>query len=159
MSAAQKKLAAIAARPLINRTMSNAVSALQRNNSLVAERLRTNVPLAPFTTFKIGGPADMLYDATAADDLANAVTAARSAGIPFFVLGLGANILVGDRGFRGLVIRNGAAAFMIREPARICAESGMVMFDLIRIAVSHGLTGLEHYVGIPSTVGGAVWQN
>ena len=69
-----------------------------------------HVPLAPFTTFKIGGPADALYDATTADDLANAVTAAaRSAEVPFFVLGLGANILVGDRGFRGLVIRNTAA--------------------------------------------------
>jgi len=139
--------------------MPNAVSDILRKSSLAAERLREHVSLAPYTTFRIGGPADHLYDATSADDLANAVTAARTAGLPFFVLGLGANILVGDRGFRGLVIRNGAAAFMIREPARICAESGMVMFDLIRIAVSHGLTGLEHYVGIPSTVGGAVWQN
>ena len=83
--------------------MSNAVSALLEKSSLIAERLRTNVPLAPFTTFKIGGPADLLYDATSADDLANAVGAARAPGSPFFVLGLGANILVGDRGFRGLV--------------------------------------------------------
>jgi UDP-N-acetylmuramate dehydrogenase len=139
--------------------MSNAVSILLGKGSLIAGRLRTNVPLAPFTTFKIGGPADVLYDATAADDLANAVGAARSAGIPFFVLGLGANILVGDRGFRGLVIRNTAAHLEFPGPNSIRAESGAVMADVIRTAVHHGLSGLEHYVGIPSTVGGAVWQN
>ena len=83
--------------------------ALIAGSELFAERIRANVPLAPYTTFKIGGPADVLYDATAADDLANAVAAARTAGIPWFVLGLGANILVGDRGFRGLVIRNTAS--------------------------------------------------
>ena len=126
---------------------------------MIAERLRTDVPLAPFTTFRIGGPADMLYDATTADDLANAVGAARSAGVPFFVLGLGANILIGDRGFRGLVIRNTAAGVRFPAECLIHAESGVVMADLIRVAVSRGLSGLEHYVGIPSTVGGAVWQN
>jgi UDP-N-acetylmuramate dehydrogenase len=139
--------------------MSNAVSVLLGKSSLIAERLRANVPLAPFTTFKIGGPADVLYDATAADDLANAVGAARSAGIPFFVLGLGANILIGDRGFRGLVIRNTAAHLQFPAPNTIRAESGAVMADVIRAAVTSGLSGLEHYVGIPSTVGGAVWQN
>ncbi len=139
--------------------MSTGVSTLLGKNSLIAERLRSNVPLAPFTTFKIGGPADMLYDATAADDLANAVGAARAAGIPFFVLGLGANILIGDRGFRGLVIRNTAAHLEFPAPNAIRAESGAIMADLIRVAVDRGLTGLEHYVGIPSTVGGAVWQN
>jgi len=139
--------------------MSNAVSILLEKNALVAGRLRTNVPLAPFTTFRIGGPADVLYDATTADDLANAVGAARAAGIPFFVLGLGANILVGDRGFRGLVIRNTAGALQFPTPVTIRAESGAVMADLIRAAVDRGLSGLEHYVGIPSTVGGAVWQN
>ena len=126
---------------------------------MVAERLRTNVPLAPFTTFKIGGPADVLYDATSADDLANAVTAARAAGMPVFVLGLGANILVGDRGVRGLVVRNTAGHLQFPAPDAIRAESGTVMADLIRTAVNRGLSGLEHYVGIPSTVGGAVWQN
>ena len=74
--------------------------------SVDPSRIRTGVPLAPFTTFRIGGPADVLYDATTGVDLANAVIGARRAGIPWMVLGLGANILVGDRGVRGLVIRN-----------------------------------------------------
>ena len=74
-------------------------------------------------------------------------------------LGLGANILVGDRGFRGLVIRNTAAHVEFPDPCRIRAESGAIVADLIKVAVNRGLSGLEHYVGIPSTVGGAVWQN
>jgi UDP-N-acetylmuramate dehydrogenase len=139
--------------------MSTAVSILLEKGSMVAGHLRTNVPLAPYTTFRIGGPADLLYDAMTADDLANAVGTARAAGIPFFVLGLGANILVGDRGVRGLVIRNTAAHVRFPGPNAIRAESGTVMADLIRTAVDRGLSGLEHYVGIPSTVGGAAWQN
>src|ERR1035437_4111419 len=134
-------LAATGARPLINRVMSNAVSILLGKNSLVAERLRTNVPLAPFTTFKIGGPADVLYDATTADDIANAVDAARSAGISFFVLGLGANILIGDRGVRGLVIRNTADHLQFPTPRTIRAERGAVRADLTPSAGTRGLPG------------------
>ena len=128
-------------------------------STLAAERLHQLVSLAPLTTFKIGGPADVLYDATSADDLASAITTARAVGTPFFVLGLGANVLVGDRGFRGLVIRNTAAQLEFPSANAVRAESGLVMAELIRITVARGLSGLEHYVGIPSTVGGAVWQN
>ena len=142
---------------LISLFMFNAVSSLRQ--SLVADRLRTNVPLAPLTTFRIGGNADLLYDAVSAEDLAIAVCAARAAGCPFFVLGCGANILVGDRGFRGLVIRNGATHLDFPDASRLRAESGALVGNVIRIAVDRGLSGLEHYVGIPSTVGGAVWQN
>lgn len=123
------------------------------------DRLRVDVPLAPFTTFQIGGPADLYYEATSADDLAAAVSAARAAGIPWFVLGLGANILVGDRGVRGLVIRNRAMAHRIGDDGVLWSESGAVMQDLVLETVRAGWSGLEHYVGIPSTVGGALWQN
>jgi UDP-N-acetylmuramate dehydrogenase len=126
---------------------------------LGAERIRRDVPLAPFTTFRIGGPADLFYEATTADELATAILAARELGVPYFVLGLGANILVGDRGFRGLVIRNQARHFAFHDDGRLWVESGAVMADLIMEAVERGWSGLEHYVGIPSTVGGAIWQN
>jgi UDP-N-acetylmuramate dehydrogenase len=126
---------------------------------LDSSRLVRNEPIAPYTTFRIGGPADLFYSADSADDLAEAITAARRTGVPFFVLGLGANILVGDRGFRGLVIRNRARSFEFRDDGRLYAESGVVMAELIPQAVERGWSGLEHYVGIPSTVGGAVWQN
>ena len=122
-------------------------------------RLARGELIAPYTTFRIGGPADLMYAADSADDLAEAITTARRFGVPFFVLGLGANILVGDRGFRGLVIRNRARHFTFHADGRLVAESGVVMAELIPEAVERGWSGLEHYVGIPSTVGGAVWQN
>ncbi len=114
--------------------------------------------LAPYTTFRIGGPADVLYDATTTDDLANAVLACRAAGIPYFILGLGANVLVGDRGFRGVVIRNLSRMFRF-DGQQLIAGTGAILQDLILAAVNRGLSGLEHYIGIPSTVGGAAWQN
>jgi len=127
--------------------------------ALGPERVRTGEVLAPYTTFRIGGPADLFYEARSADELARAILAAREHGVPFFLLGLGANILIGDRGFRGLVIRNVARGVDFDGPL-VRAESGAVVWpDLIETAIAHGLSGLEHYVGIPSTVGGALWQN
>jgi UDP-N-acetylmuramate dehydrogenase len=126
---------------------------------LDGKKLRHDERLAQYTTFKIGGPADLFYDATSTDDLAGAVSAARETGVEYFVLGLGANILVGDKGFRGLVIRNTSSHLEFRDDGRLWVESGAVMARLIPQAVERGWSGLEHYVGIPSTVGGAVWQN
>jgi UDP-N-acetylmuramate dehydrogenase len=131
----------------------------QLSKRVDAKRLKQNEPLAQYTTFRIGGPADLFYDATSADDLAGVVTAAREIGIDYFVLGLGANILVGDKGFRGLVVRNTSSHLKFLDHGRLRVESGAVMAKLIPQAVERGLSGLEHYVGIPSTVGGAVWQN
>ncbi|MCC7194452.1 MAG: UDP-N-acetylmuramate dehydrogenase [Gemmatimonadaceae bacterium] len=128
------------------------------SDTLDAPRLKAGVPLAPLTTFLVGGPADLLYDATSGDDLAIAVTAARAAGIPWTILGLGANVLVGDHGIRGLVIRNASGSLAV-EGTRMLADSGVSVRALIRESFARGLGGLEHYVGIPSTVGGALWQN
>lgn len=122
-------------------------------------QLSRDVALAPYTTFRIGGPADLFYSTNTAEDLATAVLAARNLQIPYFVLGLGANILVGDKGFRGLVIRNHAGHFKFSDSGEVWVESGAVVGELIPEAVERGWSGLEHYVGIPSTVGGAVWQN
>jgi UDP-N-acetylmuramate dehydrogenase len=121
--------------------------------------MRLDEPLGPYTTFRIGGPADVLYDATSADELASAITAARALGIPWFVLGLGANILVGDRGVRGLVIRNVASHHRLGSDGSLWSESGAIVGDLVLETVRNGWSGLEHYIGIPSTVGGALWQN
>ncbi|GAC1647573.1 MAG: UDP-N-acetylmuramate dehydrogenase [Gemmatimonadaceae bacterium] len=124
-----------------------------------ASRIRRDELLAPYTTFKIGGPADLFFEAETATELASAITGAREAGVPYFVLGLGANILIGDRGVRGLVIRNRAQHLTFGEDGRLWVESGTVVAALIPEAVRRGWSGLEHYVGIPSTVGGAIWQN
>ncbi len=144
----------------------NATSSAERAGALDALALRLDPahvhrsePLAPYTTFRIGGPADLLYNATSADALATAITEARNLNVPWFVLGLGANILVGDKGFRGLVIRNRAVAHAIQPDGTLHAESGAIVRDLVLDSVQQGWSGLEHYVGIPSTVGGALWQN
>lgn len=129
--------------------------------SLGSDRLRRDVRLAPFTTFQIGGPADLYFEARNADELASAITTARQYHIPHFLLGMGANILIGDLGFRGLVIRNVSShAQVLHDEHRLWVESGAVVYpDVIELATGAGLSGLEHYVGIPSTVGGALWQN
>jgi UDP-N-acetylmuramate dehydrogenase len=130
--------------------------------ALDTKRVRFDEPLAPYTTFKIGGPADLFFETRTADDLARAILAARAHGLPYFVLGLGANVLIADKGFRGLVIRNTARHFEFRDQGDTCqlwTESGATIKELIQAAVPRGWSGLEHYVGIPSTVGGAIWQN
>ena len=137
--------------------MPNLLAAL--STRLDPARLRPSEPIAPYTTFRIGGPADVMFGAQTADELATAVLAARELDIPYFVLGLGANILVGDKGFRGLFIRNAAKHYRFSDDGTLWAESGAVIADLIKESVHRGWSGLEHYVGIPSTAGGAVWQN
>jgi UDP-N-acetylmuramate dehydrogenase len=123
-------------------------------------RIEQDVPLAPFTTFRIGGPADLLYRARTEDELEDAILAARSLGVPHFLLGLGANILVADAGFRGLVIRSEVGGIDFLDDTSVRAGAGVHTFmDLINSTVSNSLGGLHHYVGIPSTVGGAIWQN
>jgi UDP-N-acetylmuramate dehydrogenase len=86
--------------------------------------------------------------------------AARELEIEHFVLGTGANILVGDKGFRGLVIRNEVQGIDFLDENRVRAGSGVAVYhDLISATVARELGGLHHFVGIPSTVGGAIWQN
>ncbi|WP_233992540.1 UDP-N-acetylmuramate dehydrogenase [Salinibacter altiplanensis] len=129
--------------------------------ALSPRRLRRDVSLAPFTTFKLGGTADWYADVRSADELATVTRAARAHDVPYFLLGTGANVIVGDHGYQGLVIHNRARGLQVdHDTNRIRAESGTLVYpDLIERAVSAGLSGLEHYVGIPSTVGGALWQN
>lgn len=125
------------------------------------DRVKYNHSLAPLTTFRIGGPADIFLEVRSAKELADAILIARESRLPWFLLGLGANILVGDLGFRGLVIRNAARNIEIEESSHIVTtESGAICFpDLIERCIENGLSGLEHFAGIPSTVGGALWQN
>jgi UDP-N-acetylmuramate dehydrogenase len=127
---------------------------------LPSGRLQRNVPLAPFTTFRIGGPADLFYAPTTEAELVEVLLLSRELELPHFLLGVGANILVGDHGFRGLVIRNQVAGIEFLDPCRVRAGSGVLVYhDLIQATVSRGLGGLHHFVGIPRPVGGAIWQN
>lgn len=120
--------------------------------------LQQNVKIAPYTTYKIGGPADYFVVVKTKNELVNAIIEARKNKTPYFILGTGANILFGDKGFRGLVIKNEANNISISDNF-VTAESGTIIADLIKITAEKNLSGLEHFAGIPSTVGGAIWQN
>ncbi|MGD2121820.1 MAG: UDP-N-acetylmuramate dehydrogenase [Gemmatimonadota bacterium] len=123
-------------------------------------RIREAVPLAPLTTFRIGGPADLFFAAGTAQELVLILSLAREWEIPTFLLGRGANILVSDAGYRGLVVKSDVGGIEFLDHHRVRAGSGVQVFpDLIRATVDRGLGGLHHFVGIPSTVGGAIWQN
>jgi UDP-N-acetylmuramate dehydrogenase len=120
--------------------------------------IEREVPLAPHTTFGIGGPAKLFARPQSSKELVETVCWAEDAGEPWFLLGLGANILVGDRGFDGLVIKNEARGAEF-DGELLTAESGAVVGELILRCAEHELSGIEHFVGIPSTLGGALWQN
>lgn len=120
--------------------------------------LETNVILAPYTTYKIGGPADYFFVAKKTEELVEAVAYARKNNIPYFVLGTGANILFGDKGFRGLVIKNETSEIVL-DGNKITTDSGAVVEKIIDFTCKNGLSGFEHFAGIPSTIGGALWQN
>ena len=121
--------------------------------------VRENIRLAPYTTMNVGGNADIFVEIKSAAALERAVKTVRELDLPNFVLGRGANIIFGDSGFRGVVIHN-TADLISFDGNLVTAESGAIMYpDLIMQTASRSLSGLEHYVGIPSTVGGALWQN
>ncbi len=123
-------------------------------------RIMVDAPLAPLTTFQIGGPARLLVEPQTTHELVSALRIVRAAGIPHFLLGLGANILVGDGGFDGVVIRNTVRDFELDATGRLRAAGGAIVWpDIIRHTTLAGWSGLEHFAGIPSTIGGALWQN
>ncbi|MBL8094001.1 MAG: UDP-N-acetylmuramate dehydrogenase [Anaerolineales bacterium] len=124
--------------------------------------LREYEPLAKHTTSRIGGAAEFLVVADSAAVLAEQVRTARQLGLPFFILGAGANVLISDSGVRGLVIVNRARDVRIDEVGEtpsVRVESGANLSLLARQCAARGLSGLEWAAGIPGTVGGAIYGN
>jgi UDP-N-acetylmuramate dehydrogenase len=118
------------------------------------------VQLGALTTYKLGGPARYFHEATSREGLARVVQARVEARVPVLVLGRGSNLVVSERGFGGLVLRlAGAFAGIEFEEAEIFAGGAVHLPILARSAVRAGRLGLEFYVGIPGSVGGAVRQN
>ena len=117
-------------------------------------------PLAPHTTFKIGGPARWFCEPDSEVKLREVLQICRENNIRFYLLGKGSNILFADEGFDGAVIHIGAAMADIRvEGNRICAQAGAKLADVCRTAADAGLSGLEFAYGIPGSIGGAVYMN
>ena len=122
-------------------------------------RLRAAAPLAPLTTFRVGGPADWLIETRNSDEIERALALARVAGIPVTILGGGSNVLVADAGIRGLVIRTRGGDVQAIDERRIRADAAVTINGLVRWTINHGRAGLEAWAGTPGTVGGAIFGN
>jgi UDP-N-acetylmuramate dehydrogenase len=118
----------------------------------------TGVPLARYTRFGIGGPADLYAETGDVEAFIAALAAARASGIPTMVIGGGTNLVVSDGGFRGIVLRYRGDRLMAAG-RRVMADAGAVFEDLVDFAIGHGLQGLETFAGIPGSVGAAVYGN
>ena len=116
--------------------------------------------MAGHTTFKVGGPADCLITLENEEQLQKVQRYLHLVGIPFFVLGNGSNVLVSDKGYKGVILQVGDKMSDIRvEGKRVIAQAGARMSQVSRAAMENGLTGLEFASGIPGTVGGGVVMN
>ena len=124
-----------------------------------SDRVRRDVPLAPFTTFKVGGPAEWFLETRSADETVRALKLATDARIPISILGGGSNLLIGDKGVRGLVIRPRGAQIDSPGDGLVRAEAGATVNGLVRWTIHHGLAGLEAWAGTPGTVGGGIFGN
>ena len=126
----------------------------------LGERAQRNVPLAPRTTFRVGGPADVLVEAKTLDELIACVRLSREYAIPMFILGNGSNILVRDGGIRGLVLENHCANFSMDVTNSILhVESGASLPGIANRMARQGWSGLEWAIGVPGTFGGAIVGN
>ena len=123
------------------------------------DRVRCRAPLAPLTTFKVGGPADWLVEVHHAVDLERAIAIARQARIPITVLGGGSNVLVSDAGVRGIVVRVHGGEVREIDASTVRADAGVTINGLVRWTVNRGLAGIEAWAGTPGTVGGALYGN
>lgn len=125
------------------------------------DKVKENVLLAPYTSARIGGPADIFLAADTAAELARIVTELWKHGLPFTILGGGSNVLVSDRGVRGVVVLNRAKGvkFHLGDQPSVTAESGVVFSNLANRCASKGLAGLEWAATVPGTIGGAVYGN
>ncbi|HKY20662.1 MAG TPA: UDP-N-acetylmuramate dehydrogenase [Vicinamibacterales bacterium] len=124
-----------------------------------AVRFRADVPLAPLTTLKVGGPADWLVESRSSDDMMDALRLAHLHGINVTLLGGGSNVLIGDKGIRGLVIRPRGGQIEQLDSAHVRADAPTTINGLVRWTIHRGIAGIEAWAGTPGTVGGAIYGN
>ncbi|MBE0671679.1 MAG: UDP-N-acetylmuramate dehydrogenase [Anaerolineales bacterium] len=123
--------------------------------------VQENVPLAPYTSARIGGPADVMVTIKSADEFANVMQLIWEHDLPHYVLGGGSNVLVSDKGVRGIVVLNKTkeVRFETGDSPTVWCEAGVVFSNLANRCASKGLAGLEWAATVPGTVGGAVYGN
>ena len=137
--------------------MSDVAASLERKFG--ADRLRRSVPLAPMTTFKVGGPADLFLETQSETEIIEAVTIAHAGGMKVTLLGGGSNVLVADGGIRGLVIRPKGGSVTPVGDRLVRADAAVTINGLVRWTINRGYAGLEAWAGTPGTVGGAIFGN
>jgi len=128
-------------------------------SAIEAGRAFRDAPLAPYTTFKVGGPADWLVHARTAEEIRLVVAAARDANVAVTVLGGGSNVLIADAGIRGVVIRVHGGDVRRVSDDRLRVDAGLTINGFVRWAINRGFAGVEAWAGTPGTVGGAIHGN
>ena len=139
--------------PAVTESLAKRLQATMRGQVLA------DAPLAPYTSFGIGGPATLLAVPADREDLKRALAFAGSEGLRVHVLGGGSNTLVRDGGFRGMAIHLKALQTLERQGDAVAADAGVRVSRLLAFCCRQGLSGLEVLSGVPGTVGGAVWGN
>lgn len=124
------------------------------------ERVLQKEPLSRHTTFRVGGAADYFVSVKTEEEIWKVLTLCKEEGIPFFVLGNGSNLLVGDGGYRGVIVQICKEMNAITvEGDRLRVQAGALLSKIGNVALDAGLTGFEFGAGIPGTLGGAVYMN
>jgi UDP-N-acetylmuramate dehydrogenase len=141
--------------------MTKNLSAIDVLRQTFGDAVQEHAVLAPYTSARIGGPADVLVTVKSADEFANAMQLIWEHELPYYILGGGSNVLVSDKGFRGVVVLNRAkeVRFDAGDQPQVWCEAGVVIANLARRCASKGLAGLEWSATVPGTVGGAVYGN
>ena len=141
-----------------NRPVPIPTGKFQKLQELLGNGLRRNEILAPYTSFKIGGPADYFYPAQTSSELCHAILVAEELDIDYFLLAGGSNLLINDRGYRGLIIKNECCKMEVNE-TKITAQTGIELQEACDKALEHSLSGMECLTGIKGSLGGAVYGN
>ena len=121
--------------------------------------VKLNEPLSAHTTFRIGGPCDAMVFPHSVDELAAVVRICKREGLDYFVLGKGSNILVSDKGVRGVVIATECLRALFIQDNAVCASAGLSLINVSKACAELGLSGLEFASGIPGSIGGAAYMN
>jgi UDP-N-acetylmuramate dehydrogenase len=137
--------------------VSDLVAALEK--AFGVDRVKRGAPLAPLTTFKVGGPADILIETQTENEIVQAVKLAHAAGVKVTMLGGGSNVLIADSGIRGLVIRTKGGDVAPIGDRLVRADAAVTINGLVRWTINRGYAGLEAWAGTPGTVGGAIYGN
>lgn len=125
------------------------------------ENVSVKEPMAKHTTFRVGGPADYFLVPKTVEQIKAILAICKENGMPYFILGNGSNLLVGDEGYRGVVIQifRNMSQVDVEEETTLRAQAGALLSSVAKCAYNHSLTNMEFASGIPGTMGGAVTMN